>query len=187
VREAAILAVVAFRLPAAVPRLGARAGDPNAPDGASAISAPCRLPDPPAPSLYEAAIRERNPQPEPPAEAAPRALGPPGARGARAAPGGTPPAAWEALDGLARRHDGDPRRGEETFFDPKGVGCGRCHSAGGQGTATIGPDLTGLASQYDRAELIRSVLEPSHRIAPGYQPASLAPRGGQVIAGAARP
>ena len=50
----------------------------------------------------------------------------------------------------------------------------------------IGPDLTGLASKYDRAELIRSVLEPSSRIALGYQPSSSRQRGGKVISGVVR-
>jgi putative heme-binding domain-containing protein len=87
---------------------------------------------------------------------------------------------------VALRHDGDPRRGEAIFFDPKGVGCVRCHSAGGRGTSTIGPDLTGLALKYDRAELIRSVLEPSSRIATGYQPAIVATRDGKVLTGVVR-
>jgi putative heme-binding domain-containing protein len=87
---------------------------------------------------------------------------------------------------VALRHNGDPRRGEEIFFDPKGVGCVRCHSAKGRGTSTIGPDLTGLALKYDRAELIRSVLEPSSRIATGYQPAIVAIRGGKVLTGVVR-
>jgi putative heme-binding domain-containing protein len=87
---------------------------------------------------------------------------------------------------VALRHDGDPQRGAELFFDPKGIGCVRCHSAGGRGTSTIGPDLTGLASKYDRAELIRSVLEPSSRIATGYQPAIVATRDGKVFTGVVR-
>jgi putative heme-binding domain-containing protein len=80
-------------------------------------------------------------------------------------------------------HEGDPRQGEAIFFDARRAGCARCHSVGRQGTATIGPDLTGLALKYDRAELIRSVLEPSSRIATGYQPVIVATRDGQVVTG----
>jgi putative heme-binding domain-containing protein len=87
---------------------------------------------------------------------------------------------------VALQHNGDPRQGEEIFFDPKRVGCFRCHSAGGRGTSTIGPDLTGLALKYDRAELIRSVLEPSSRIATGYRPAIVATRDGKVLTGVVR-
>ena len=53
------------------------------------------------------------------------------------------------------------------FEDPKGVACAKCHSVGGIG-GKIGPDLIGIAAKYPREELIRSVLEPSNRIANGY-------------------
>jgi putative heme-binding domain-containing protein len=86
----------------------------------------------------------------------------------------------------ALAHDGDPQRGEALFFDARGIGCGRCHAAAGRGTATIGPDLTGLAAKFDRAEVIRSVLEPSSRIATGYQPVVVATRDGKVTSGVVR-
>jgi putative heme-binding domain-containing protein len=92
----------------------------------------------------------------------------------------------EELRQFAMSHDGDARRGEALFFDSRRLDCGRCHSAGGRGTATTGPDLTGLALKYDRAELIRSVLEPSSRIAVGYQPVVVATHGGRVISGIVR-
>jgi putative heme-binding domain-containing protein len=62
----------------------------------------------------------------------------------------------------------------------------KCHSAAGKGTATIGPDLTGLALKYDKAEIIRSVLEPSNRLATGYQSVLLATRDGKVVTGLIR-
>jgi putative heme-binding domain-containing protein len=92
----------------------------------------------------------------------------------------------EDLRRFAMQHDGDPRRGEALFFDPWGLGCGRCHSVGGRGSARIGPDLTGLALKYDRAELIRSVLEPSSRIAVGYQPVVVSTHDGRVHSGIVR-
>ena len=87
---------------------------------------------------------------------------------------------------FALAHEGDPRKGAAIFFDTKGVGCVRCHAAGGRGSATIGPDLTGLAAKYDRAEVIRSVLEPSNRIATGYQPVIVSTRDGKVETGVVR-
>jgi putative heme-binding domain-containing protein len=87
---------------------------------------------------------------------------------------------------VALHHDGDPQRGAVLFFDPRGIGCVRCHAAGGRGGSTIGPDLSGVASKYDRAELIRSVLEPSSRIATGYQPTIVATRDGKVFTGVVR-
>jgi putative membrane-bound dehydrogenase-like protein len=83
-------------------------------------------------------------------------------------------------------HEGDPKKGEAIFFDAKGVGCVRCHTAAGRGNSTIGPDLAGLAAKYDRAEVIRSVLEPSHRITTGYQPVIISTRDGKVATGVVR-
>jgi putative heme-binding domain-containing protein len=87
---------------------------------------------------------------------------------------------------FALGHRGDPRNGAALFFDPRGIGCVRCHRAAGRGSATIGPDLTGLASKYDRAEVISSVLEPSERIATGFQSVVVATRGGKVETGVVR-
>jgi putative heme-binding domain-containing protein len=96
------------------------------------------------------------------------------------------PAGPEILRAFALNHDGDAKAGEALFFDPKGIGCAKCHSASDKGTANIGPDLTGLALKYDRAEIIRSVLEPSNRIATGYQPLLIATHDGKVVNGLLR-
>ena len=90
------------------------------------------------------------------------------------------------LSAFALGHKGDAAKGAEIFFDAKGVGCVKCHSAGGRGTANIGPDLTALALKYDSAEIIRSVLEPSNRLATGYQPVVLATTDGKVLTGLVR-
>lgn len=100
--------------------------------------------------------------------------------------GGKATASPEELRAFAMTHEGDARAGEAMFFDPKGIGCVKCHAAGGQGTANIGPDLTGLALKYDRAEIIKSVLEPSARIATGYQPVLIATPDGKVLNGLVR-
>ena len=92
----------------------------------------------------------------------------------------------ETYRAFAADHDGDPRRGESIFFDVKGIGCARCHAAAGRGKADLGPDLTGLAAKYDRAELIRSVLEPSARIATGFQPVLVSTTDGKVFSGLVR-
>ncbi|WP_435017528.1 HEAT repeat domain-containing protein [Tundrisphaera sp. TA3] len=92
----------------------------------------------------------------------------------------------EALRSYALGHDGDPKKGEALFFDARGIGCVKCHSVGGRGGANVGPDLAGLAGKYDRAEVIRSVLEPSNRIATGYQPVLIARKDGTLAAGVLR-
>ncbi len=92
----------------------------------------------------------------------------------------------EGLRAFALSHQGDPRHGEQLFFDAKGVGCGKCHAVGGKGKANVGPDLTGLAGKYDKAEIIRSVIEPSARIATGFQPLLIAKSDGTVLTGLLR-
>ncbi|HZW31764.1 MAG TPA: c-type cytochrome, partial [Isosphaeraceae bacterium] len=92
----------------------------------------------------------------------------------------------EELRDYALTHPGDAKKGESLFFDPGGAGCARCHAAGGRGTARIGPDLTGLALKYDKAEIIRSVLEPSNRIANGYFSVVVARANGTVLTGLLR-
>jgi putative heme-binding domain-containing protein len=87
---------------------------------------------------------------------------------------------------FALSHAGDPAKGQSIFFDTKGIGCVKCHAAEGRGTGNVGPDLTGLAAKYDRVELIRSVLEPSNRLATGYQPVLLARTDGTVLTGLVR-
>jgi putative membrane-bound dehydrogenase-like protein len=92
----------------------------------------------------------------------------------------------DELRAFALSHEGDASRGRALFLDRKGLGCVKCHSADGRGTSTLGPDLTGLALKYDKAELARSVLEPSNRIATGYQPVIVARKDGKVLSGLVR-
>jgi putative heme-binding domain-containing protein len=96
------------------------------------------------------------------------------------------PSPVETLRGFASSHAGDPKRGEELFFAAAGVGCAKCHAVGSRGDATVGPNLAGLASKYDKAEVIRSVLEPSSRIATGYQPVLIARQDGTILTGLIR-
>ncbi len=83
---------------------------------------------------------------------------------------------------FATSHAGNPDRGHQIFADIKGVGCIKCHAVGGVG-AKIGPDLAGIGTRYPRAELIRSVLEPSNRVAAGYQVTTLATDSGKIYSG----
>jgi putative heme-binding domain-containing protein len=102
------------------------------------------------------------------------------------APSQSLPPSIEERRTYALGHEGDARRGESLFFEPGGIGCGKCHSVGRRGLALVGPNLSGIAHSYDRSELIRSVLEPSARIAAGYQPTVIARDDGSVITGVVR-
>jgi len=96
------------------------------------------------------------------------------------------PADLEALRQFALTRSGDAERGAALFFESEAANCAACHAAGGRGDATIGPDLTGIAANYDREELIRSVLEPSERLATGYQTVLVALEDGKILTGVIR-
>jgi len=82
---------------------------------------------------------------------------------------------------FAMTHKGDAARGKAMFADLKGVGCFKCHVAGGNGA---GPDLAGVGSKYPRDELVRSILDPSNRILSGYKVTQFQLADGSVVAGA---
>lgn len=86
----------------------------------------------------------------------------------------------------AAAHAGDARRGEQLFFATEGVGCFKCHSVGDRGDAKIGPNLLGVGAKYPRHELIRSVLEPSNRIAQGFEMTVIVTDEGKVFRGIVR-
>lgn len=77
---------------------------------------------------------------------------------------------------------GDAARGERLFFDPAGPGCATCHQVGERGGA-IGPELTHVGGVRTGAELVESILEPSARIAAGYEVTELRTRDGATILG----
>ena len=80
------------------------------------------------------------------------------------------------------KHDGKAVHGQKLFGDLKGVSCIKCHSVGGVG-GKIGPDLQGIGAKYPREELIRSVLEPSARVADGFQLTIVTTDSGKVYHG----
>ncbi len=83
---------------------------------------------------------------------------------------------------FATKHDGDPAHGKKLFNDAKGIGCVKCHAVGGS-ESRAGPDLRGVGTKYPRAELMRSILEPSSRILSGYELTTVITDAGQVFQG----
>ncbi|QDV37781.1 Cytochrome c [Tautonia plasticadhaerens] len=93
-----------------------------------------------------------------------------------------PPEEYEAY---ARDHTGDPARGRALFHDRDGPGCVKCHRVGGAG-GDVGPELTSVGDQLDRARLAEAVLDPSRSIREGYQQVTVATADGRVVAGLVR-
>ena len=80
---------------------------------------------------------------------------------------------------------GNKDRGKKLFFDVKGSNCVKCHKVRGEG-GEVGPDLSSIATRYDRAKLIESVLYPSKQILDGYDMTIIETKDGKVIQGIVR-
>ena len=63
--------------------------------------------------------------------------------------------------------------------------CATCHTVRGQG-GQVGPDLTPIALNYKRPDLITSILEPSKTIALGYEQVMIESKSSDVFFGALR-
>jgi putative heme-binding domain-containing protein len=61
--------------------------------------------------------------------------------------------------------------------------CASCHVAGGVAGKDFGPDLTHVASKYDRAQLLEQVVEPSKQIAEGFTGYTAQTADGDVVSG----
>jgi len=79
-----------------------------------------------------------------------------------------------ALDRVSGRRD--LARGRRLFTE---AGCAQCHRFGNEG-GFIGPDLTAVASRFDRRTLIESIIEPSKVIAEVYRTVSVTMKTGAI-------
>ena len=98
------------------------------------------------------------------------------------APGGFDPDKHRAA---AMAGGGNTDHGQALFNDLKVLACIKCHAINNNG-GNIGPNLSGIATLYPRAELITSVLAPSSRIFSGYETAVVATTDGRVLSGLIR-
>jgi putative heme-binding domain-containing protein len=83
---------------------------------------------------------------------------------------------------------GDPKKGQKLFFEQTaalGGICATCHTVNGKG-GQVGPDLSAIAANYKRPDLITSILEPSKTIALGFEQFLVETKGGDTFAGAVR-
>lgn len=87
-------------------------------------------------------------------------------------------AAWlNLLEG-----QGDAETGRRIFFNSKVALCSSCHRHSGRGNV-VGPDLTLIAQQGDRAAILRSILEPHREVAPQFYPSVVELKDGTTFTG----
>jgi putative heme-binding domain-containing protein len=78
---------------------------------------------------------------------------------------------------------GDENRGRQIFFTQGGTGlCARCHKIDNQGI-DFGPDLSHIATKYNRADLLDNIIHPSKTIAPGYATYVVRTKSGDTFSG----
>jgi uncharacterized repeat protein (TIGR03806 family) len=77
---------------------------------------------------------------------------------------------------------GDADRGQRLFAAESTAQCRNCHKLGGVGTE-LGPDLSGIGAKYQRADLLKHILEPSRDVDPKFTLYAVATKSGQVFTG----
>ncbi len=87
---------------------------------------------------------------------------------------------------LPALNGGDARRGENLFYNHGAAQCMRCHLVGdskGETGADAGPNLAGVGAQHDRQYLLKSLIQPSAELAPGFGIISLSLANGGSLGG----
>lgn len=69
---------------------------------------------------------------------------------------------------------GDPKRGEDLFYNSPTAACAACHQVGGKG-GDIGPILDGIAIRGDRAYILESLMDPNAKLAKGFENLPISP------------
>lgn len=90
---------------------------------------------------------------------------------------GTVLALWdECLEG------GNAERGRELFFGRSAASCRRCHKVAGSG-GDVGPDLSKIGKEKDRNYLLEAIVEPSAKIAKGFETVIVVTMEGKIHSG----
>jgi putative membrane-bound dehydrogenase-like protein len=69
---------------------------------------------------------------------------------------------------------GDPKRGEDLFYNSPTASCAACHTVGGKGGA-VGPILDGIAVRSDKAYIVESLMDPNAKLAKGFESLTISP------------
>lgn len=80
---------------------------------------------------------------------------------------------------------GDGEMGRAVFEKKPEAGCIRCHSMDGKG-GRVGPELTWLRHNTERAHILESILLPNATVATGFDSVALKLKSGETVAGVVR-
>jgi mono/diheme cytochrome c family protein len=69
---------------------------------------------------------------------------------------------------------GDPKRGEDLFYNSPIAACATCHTAKGKG-GEVGPILDGIAVRADKAYILESLMDPNAKLAKGFENLTISP------------
>jgi putative membrane-bound dehydrogenase-like protein len=69
---------------------------------------------------------------------------------------------------------GDPKRGEDLFFNSPVAACASCHMVSGKG-GDVGPILDGIAVRADKAYITESLMDPNAKLAKGFESLTVSP------------
>jgi cytochrome c553 len=69
---------------------------------------------------------------------------------------------------------GDPKRGEDLFYNSPVAACASCHTAKGKG-GDVGPILDGIAVRADKAYIVESLMDPNAKLAKGFENLTISP------------
>ena len=69
---------------------------------------------------------------------------------------------------------GDPKRGEELFYNSPTAACASCHTVRGKG-GDVGPILDGIAVRADKAYIVESLMDPNAKLAKGFENLAISP------------
>jgi putative membrane-bound dehydrogenase-like protein len=91
-------------------------------------------------------------------------------------PGEEAPEKWNSLMRTVAWEKGDASRGEALF---RARACQTCHASAN----ALGPDLTGAAGRFSRADLFAAIIFPNHDVAPPYRATIFETKDGQTHSG----
>lgn len=82
---------------------------------------------------------------------------------------------------------GRSEQGRSLFVGHRVAQCVRCHKVGSTVVGgNAGPDLNQVAKRHDRLSLLQSLVEPSAKIAKGFESVTIVLQSGQLVAGVIR-